>query len=319
MDIVQRRIEKDGQILIGAYVKSTHVPNSSLLPESMPSTQRIDTWLNEDIDPNAKAILILKQGDLSKIKITMPSELVMALYLQKPHQDWINKLDNVYLADNIFPPDWNINTPTEIKNMVSIMGEEASFSYLAALNKNTFIVNRHNHNKTPVSKSTKTHTMIRTLDVLSWSTNFIKIVDDNDIRGIRKTIQLQKDEDNKFKVRISEKEEKVEELIYRELLPFRHRVNTDPVAIKELSDKMEKLNIPSTILLANEINKALEDNQFSKTLIEETLGLKWESINLQIIILKDSGMDNVDIIEEIKLASTLDIPENNGDYDLPPL
>lgn len=314
MNITIKTLQKEQQTVYGLYVEHTHVPNSSLIEEDLSDKDKVVRWISEDIDDVVKAKLILGTSDIKLIPPVINSALCLALYLQNPHNDIIEKLNNLELSDNIFPIEWNINTPRELNKLIKNITPDLCYSYLSALNKNSIIINKHKYNKTPISKSTLTHTKTKSVDVLSWSTSFIKMLDD-EIRGFRDTHQVQKIEDT-FKIRSFSAEEKVEEHIARELLPFRHRVDNTPESICELIAKLEKLNISKTVLIANEINRAIENNNLSKLIIEQTLKLKWEHILLQVTLLKESGKDNIEIVEELQMSININIPEENLELPL---
>lgn len=298
------------------YSGKVHVPGSSLLPMSTPNEQCIQTWLTNDIDTFVKADLILTSNDINNIPAHTPSALWLAVYLQTSSSTWKERLQNVELADNIFPESWNITTPGALATFTKQIDAQYLYSYVAALNPNSITIQKHKLNRTPISKASITHTKTKTIDVLSWSTSFIKMFDD-EIRGYRDTYQIQKNEDG-FKLRHSATEENVEEHIDRELLPYRHKIDNSPDTINALIQKLEKLHISTTILLAKELDAAINNNPFSKLIIEQTLKLPWDSLSLQVHLLKETTKDNIEIIEELKLSTSKNLnEEHTAQIDMP--
>lgn len=316
MSIDIKIVKQDDVEYKALYSGKVHIPGSSLLPMTMSNEQCIQTWINDDIDTFIKADLILASNIIENVPAHTPSALWLALYLQTSSSVWRERLSNVELADNIFPENWNITTPAALEEFTCKIDKTYLYSYIAALNPNSITIQKHKLNKTPISKASITHTKTKTIDVLSWSTSFIKMFDD-EIRGYRDTYQIQKNEDG-FKLRHSANEENVEEHIDRELLPYRHKIDNSPETINALIQKLEKLHISTTILLAKELDAAINNNPFSKLIIEQTLNLPWDSLSLQVHLLKETTKDNIEIIEELKLSTSKQLSEEQtAQIDMP--
>ena len=304
MKIEIKTITKEQDTYKVLYYKNIKIPGATEYKSTTTDADCLRQWVLDDIDDIVKAELLILQNKFDTLPRIISTPLAIALLLSTKQVAWQEYVSECVIDTPLFPDTWNVSTGKELVDILKTIPEDLQFALVASQNKNAVTIERHNINRVPKIKTSMSKTKTRNADILSWTNTFIKVFD-NDISAHRITYQIQKTETD-FKTRKSTQIEDVSALIDRELTPLRHTGHNMDM-VKTLITKLLDNKIPKEIIASKELAAALNDSDMSIKIIESALDINWTKIKIQASILKHSGYDQLDIINNI--ISSVDINE----------